>query len=129
MHQQGSILKMISEENIKIGVDTKDSIMKRCGPPNIISALPDANGAIRWYYVQRIVSESPVRGQHGIMNASVMITFDPRGTVVDKQYIVGESKVPISSRKTKEPGYKTSFLHEAFANIGRFGQTKVDKGA
>ncbi|MDR1208633.1 MAG: hypothetical protein LBJ89_04765 [Holosporales bacterium] len=126
MHQQGSILTKISKEDIKIGVDTKDSVMKRCGPPNITSVQPDANGIIRWYYIQRVVSESPVRGQHGAMNAGVMIAFDTRGIVVDKQLIAGESKVPFYSKKTREPGYKTSFLHEAFANIGRFGQAKVD---
>ncbi|MDR0631086.1 MAG: outer membrane protein assembly factor BamE [Holosporales bacterium] len=126
VQQQGSVIKRITEEDIKPGVDTKESVQKRCGPPNAVSALPDAAGTIRWYYIHRIVSASPVRGQRGLMNAVVMIVFDKNGIVTDRQLFAGESKMPFTSKRTREPGFKSTLWHEAFANIGRFGQSKAD---
>jgi outer membrane protein assembly factor BamE (lipoprotein component of BamABCDE complex) len=123
IQHQGSMLRTFELEEIKIGQDSKDSIFERYGPPSVASVLPDKNNVTRWYYIHRIVADSPVRGKNTVQNMSLMVAFDALGKVIDRQFVFGESSIPISSKKTSEPGYKTSFLHEAFANIGRFGQS------
>jgi outer membrane protein assembly factor BamE (lipoprotein component of BamABCDE complex) len=127
VQQQGSYLQTFDLADIKVGVDTKETIATRYGQPNVTSVFPDKNNIVRWYYVQRIVSESPVRGRRTSVNMSIMVAFNERGAVTDRKIISGETKLPITSKTTPEQGYNTTFIHETFANIGKFGQTQISE--
>jgi outer membrane protein assembly factor BamE (lipoprotein component of BamABCDE complex) len=123
--QQGSLLQSVDIQEIAIGVDTEQTIAERYGQPNVRSAFPDKSGVSRWYYIQRIVKETPLRGKVTHANISLVIAFNRQGIVVDKKLIKGENKLPPTKYVTKENGYKTTFIHDMFANIGKFGQSKI----
>lgn len=123
VQQQGCYLQAFDISAIKIGHDTQETILMRYGQPSTSSVFPGKDRLKRWYYTHRVVSESPVRGKKSLVHQSIVITFNERGVVQDKKVIVGENNIPVSSKKTKEPGYKTTFLKETFRNIGRFGQS------
>lgn len=122
VRQQGCLLQAFDLNEIKIGQDTKETVFKRLGQPSTTSVFSGEKSGERWYYTQRVVSETAIGGKKPVMHQSFVIAFDSGGVVRSKGTIVGEQAVPVSSKTTKEAGYSTSFLKETFRNIGKFGQ-------
>lgn len=116
------MLQAFDLDEVEVGKDTKETVLKRFGQPSTTSIFSKGTMAERWYYTQRILSESPLGGKKPVMHHSLMIAFDAKGVVCDKASILGEQSVPVTSKTTKESGYKTTLLKETFRNIGRFGQ-------
>lgn len=123
VRQQGCVLQAFDLDELKIGKDTQEVVLKKFGHPSTTSVFSGDKGSERWYYTQRVVSETAIGGKKPVMHRSLVITFDAKGVVQSKKTILGEQPVPVSSKTTKETGYRTSFLKETFRNIGRFGQS------
>jgi outer membrane protein assembly factor BamE (lipoprotein component of BamABCDE complex) len=112
-------------------VDTKDTILKKYGPPSTTSIF-DCNykgntssvGTERWYYIQHTLWEAPVQERKPCSYRNVAITFNKRGVVIKKEEITKENYVEICKEATKVSGCKTTLLQEAFRNIGKFSQAR-----
>ncbi|MDR0632613.1 MAG: outer membrane protein assembly factor BamE [Holosporales bacterium] len=120
MHK-GCYVQSFDLLKVKEHVDTKETIREKFGIPSTTSVFN--KGVERWYYVHRIISESPARGRKSVLHQSIFITFDKRGVVQEKGTISGENEVDICKDVTKDAGYKTTFLRETFGNIGKFSQS------
>lgn len=120
--QQGCVLQAFELSDIRLGQDTQETVFKRFGRPSTTSVFVGNKGGERWYYTQRVVSETAIGGKKPIMHRSLVIVFDEKGVVRSTETILGERTVPVSTKTTKEAGYHTSFLKETFRNIGKFGQ-------
>lgn len=122
---KGCYLQSFDLSNIKVGVDNCSTIHEKYGPPST-TAIFKTNGQ-RWYYVHRLLSETPIIGKKPIIHKSIVITFDAKGVVNKIEEIYGEHNIKASKLKTAEDGYKTSFLKETFSNIGKFGSINMSK--
>lgn len=122
IQQQGGSLGAFDLQNIKIGVDTKETITEAYGQPSTKSIFCGDEKTERWYYTHRVLASSPLKGRRTLSHHSVVITFTPNGTVKRCGVIEGEHKISLNSKTTKELGYKTNLLKEMFRNIGKFGQ-------
>lgn len=110
---------------IKIGKDTKTTILEKYGPPSTKSLFPGENGAERWYYTHRRLTETTLKGRHSALHQTIEFVFNRTGVVVQIKTISGEKEIRVQSKYTKEKGYKTSLFKELFGNIGKFDQIPI----
>jgi outer membrane protein assembly factor BamE (lipoprotein component of BamABCDE complex) len=121
VEHKGCYVQSFDLSKIKERVDTKKTIREKFGVPSTTSVFN--KDAEKWYYVHRVISESPAGKKKPVQHKSIFITFDKKGVVQGKGTISGENEVDICKETTKEQGYKTTFLKETFGNIGKFSQS------
>jgi outer membrane protein assembly factor BamE (lipoprotein component of BamABCDE complex) len=121
IEQKGCFIQAFDLSEVKENVDTKETVENKYGMPSTTSIFQDDSE--RWYYIYRVISDSPTKGKKSILHKSVIITFNKNGIVKKKEIISGENEMEICKEVTKEKGYKTTFLKESFRNIGKFSQS------
>lgn len=109
-----------SEElaEIKVGVDTRDSVAENIGAPGSTGVLNDGG----YYYVSTKVRHYGPRKPEVVSREMVAISFDQRGVVrniehyglQDGQVVAFERRVTSSSVEDK------SFVRQLVGNLGRF---------
>jgi outer membrane protein assembly factor BamE (lipoprotein component of BamABCDE complex) len=124
--KEGYYLESFDLSEINIGKDTKSSISAKCGEPSTSSIFSDKEIAERWYYISRVLTESPA-GKKTISNQVICFTFDKQGILKGKEIFLGENAPKIFPKKTKEDGYKTTVWKDTLKNIGKFGQSDLNK--
>lgn len=123
IENKGCLIQSFDLEEIKVGVDSKQTVAKVYGQPSTTSIFNKEGEGERWYYICRSVVQSPLKGKKTLQHQSVVIVFNTKGIVSKKYVVVGENEIPISKQVTKDMGYKTTFFREMFGNIGKFAQS------
>lgn len=106
-------------EQIKVGVDTRDSVAEAVGTPSTSGVLDESG----FYYVRTQVRHYGARKPQVIDRRLVAITFDTRGLVRNiAEYSLTDGRViPLNRRITDNGVEDESILKQITKNIGSFG--------
>jgi len=104
-------------EAIRVGVDTKDSVVTAIGQPTAAGIL-DVSG---WYYVQSRFRHFGYKEPREIDRQVLAISFDARGKVANIEHFGLERGrvVTLSRRVTASSVRDTVFLRQLLGNLGR----------
>ena len=108
-------------ENIKVGVDTRDSVIEAVGSPSASGVLDEGG----FYYVRSQLRHFGARKPKIISRRLVAITFDSRGVVRNvEEYALEDGKaVPLTRRVTDNDIQTLSILQQLLKGIGNFSPT------
>ena len=110
---------------IKIGIDTRDSVAAAIGRPSASGLLKD----VGWYYVQSRWKTVGGREPQEIDRQVVAITFNPAGVVenIERFGLDRGQIVPLSRRVTTTNIKGKSVLAELFGSIGHLSAADLLK--
>lgn len=117
-HTHGYTPRSNELDEIKVGVDTRESVQNKLGRPSTLGAFDDDD----WIYVS-IKSETIAFFEPEVVDKRVvLVTFDKEGVVADVgNYGIEDGRViDMVSRKTPTSGRKLNMLQQVFQNIGRY---------
>lgn len=117
-HTHGYTPRAQQLEEIKVGLDTRDSVRNKLGRPSTLGALDDQD----WLYIS-IRSESFAFFEPEVISQRVvMVSFDQDGVVrqVGDYGLEDGRVVDLVSRTTPTSGRELTILQQAFQNIGRY---------
>ncbi|MEX0319052.1 MULTISPECIES: outer membrane protein assembly factor BamE [unclassified Ruegeria] len=103
---------------VKVGVDTRDSVIEAVGAPSSSGVLEESG----YYYVaSRIRHYGPKRPQV-VSRELVAISFDQRGVVrnIERFGLEDGIVVPLERRVTSSSVEDKTFLRQLLGNIGNF---------
>ncbi|MGE4328287.1 MAG: outer membrane protein assembly factor BamE [Pseudodonghicola sp.] len=103
---------------IKVGVDTRDTVLEHIGPPSSSGVLQDSG----FYYVESRMRHYGPTEPKVVSREVVAINFDKRGVVSGVQrYGLEDGKViPLQRRVTSSSIEDKTFLRQLLGNLGRF---------
>ena len=115
--QQGHLLNKKTLESIKVGIDTKATVLKKLGSASTFDAFSKET----WIYISRTTEQKPFYKPKTIDQKAFAITFDESGKVTKiRNLLFKDSKlVKHQTRETKSSGMKSSLLKELFQNLGK----------
>lgn len=102
---------------IKVGVDTRDTVAEAVGTPTSAGVLSDS----AYYYVQSRVKNFAWQAPEVIDRQVVAISFTGKGTVegIGRYTLQDGNVVPLTRRYTRN-GQDVSFIRKLLANLGKF---------
>lgn len=108
---------------IKVGVDTRDTVAENVGSPGASGVLQESG----YYYVSTRMKHYGPRAPQVISRELVAISFDQRGVVRNiERYGLEDGKViPLSTRVTSSSVEDKTFLRQLLGNLGRFNPGSV----
>lgn len=108
---------------IKIGVDTRDSVAEAIGSPSSSGMLKDSG----YYYVSTRMRHYGAAAPRVVSRELVAISFDQRGVVQGiTRYGLEDGKViPLQRRVTSSSVEDKTFLRQLVGNLGRFNPGDV----
>jgi outer membrane protein assembly factor BamE (lipoprotein component of BamABCDE complex) len=107
------------------GVQTRQDVQALLGSPTQSSTFGDGT----WYYISSSTRARPGRELALTDQRTVVIQFDPSGTVREVK-VLGEGDgqpVTMVARETPTPGNDRSLLQALFGNIGRVGPSTLQQ--
>lgn len=117
-HTHGYTPRAHELDEIKAGVDTRESVQNKLGRPSTLGAFDDQD----WLYIS-IKSEALAFFEPEVVSQRVvMISFDQEGVVKGVgDYGMEDGRViDLVSRETPTSGRKLTILQQAFQNLGRY---------
>lgn len=107
---------------IKVGVDTRETVAEKIGRPSAEGLLNDQG----WYYVQSRFKTVGPRQPEEIERQVLAVTFSERGTVENiARYGLEDGRVIEISRRVTETNVKgVGFIRQLLSN---FGQIRLDQ--
>ena len=112
----GQVLTTNQVDSIQIGVDNKDSVMRRLGSPSTTGTFNDQ----RWYYMTSTTSNKPLN-PNLLQNRQVLIVdFDEKGLVsaVMRKDEEDAKDVPQVEKTTPTHGQSMGIMDQLLQNIG-----------
>ncbi len=114
-----------SEElaEVKVGVDTRDSVIETIGAPSSSGVLKDSG----YYYVASRMRHYGPKEPQVVSRELVAISFDQRGVVrnVERYGLEDGIVVPLERRVTSSSVQDKTFLRQLLGNIGTFNPATV----
>ena len=109
---------------IKIGVHTKDHVLKKLGTPSTVSSFDKLN----WFYIGTRVRSVSFWAPNILKRKALKIRFNTEGIV---QEIIGVDSTNLTEmahikRITPTKGKELTIIQQIIGNVGRFG-SPVDK--
>ncbi|TCL09691.1 Beta-barrel assembly machine subunit BamE [Shimia isoporae] len=110
-------------EEVKLGVDTRDTIAEAIGSPSATGMLSDSS----YVYVRSKVKHYGARAPEVVERQVVAIDFDSRGVARNLQYYSLEDgqAVPLTRRITDNGIQSSGFLRQLLSNIGNFDPSTI----
>ncbi len=107
---------------IKVGVDTKDSVMEKFGSPSSTSLYPSRPGRkdSKWFFITKQTSTSAFFKPDTLKQQTVVVAFDEKDVVTEVDKIEGETVVAINKGKTENTGYESNVMRDIFGNFGKY---------
>lgn len=108
---------------IKVGVDTRDSVAETVGAPSSSGVLNDGG----YYYVATRMRHYGPAQPRVVSRELVAISFDQRGTVRNvERYSLADGRVVALERRVTSSGVEDkTFLRQLVGNLGRFNPGTV----
>ena len=108
---------------IKVGVDTRDSVAETVGAPSSSGVLNDGG----YYYVATRMRHYGPAQPKVVSRELVAISFDQRGTVRNvERYSLADGRVVALERRVTSSGVEDkTFLRQLVGNLGRFNPGTV----
>jgi outer membrane protein assembly factor BamE (lipoprotein component of BamABCDE complex) len=107
-------------KDVKVGVDSKSTVMDRLGSPSAVAAF-DPN---TWYYISQISDQMAFHRSNVRRREIVAIAFnkgDDKVTAVNDYTLKDGHVVPFNSRATPTRGRELSVIEQILGNIGQGG--------
>jgi outer membrane protein assembly factor BamE (lipoprotein component of BamABCDE complex) len=103
---------------IKLGVDTRDSVVEAIGAPTSSGVLNDSG----YYYISTRVRNYGLRAPQIVDRQLVAINFDSRGVVrnIERYGLEDGRAVPLDRRVTDSGLSNNGFLRQLVGNLGNF---------
>ncbi len=112
--------------DVKIGEDTKSTVMERLGSPSVVSTFePNV-----WFYVSQTMQKKAFYKPKTTDRSVVAVTFDEASEKVTSvnQYDLGDGKqIAFNDRETPTRGRELSILEQLLGNVGRVGNVLGDR--
>ncbi|AVO39537.1 outer membrane protein assembly factor BamE [Pukyongiella litopenaei] len=108
---------------IKVGVDTRDTVAESIGTPSVSGVLDSGN----YYYVATRFRHYGPREPEIVDRQLVAISFDSRGVVrnIERYGLRDGQFVPLQRRVTDSGVQDKTFLRQLLGNLGRFNPGTV----
>lgn len=108
---------------IKVGVDTRDSVLETVGPPTSSGVLKDSG----YYYVATRMRHYGATEPKVVSREVVAINFDQRGVVrgIERYGLEDGRVIPLDRRVTSSSVEDKTFLRQLLGNLGRFNPGNV----
>ncbi len=108
---------------IKVGVDTRDSVIETVGAPSSSGVVRDSG----FYYVRSRVRHYGPKRPEVVSRELVAISFDDRGVVrnVERFGLEDGIVVQLDRRVTESSIESSGFLRQLLGNIGNFNPANV----
>ena len=105
-------------EQIKVGVDTKETVNQVIGAPSTSGVLNNSG----YYYVRSRIKEFGIQKPEEIERQVLAISFDSAGKVtnIERFGLQDGQIVPLSRRVTSSSIENKGFLRQLMGNLGRF---------
>ncbi len=114
-------------KEIKIGVDTQETVRAKLGSPSFTSFFPDEhkkNAISQWMYAyKKTVSKAFLQPKTKEFHICI-IEFTDQGKVLSIKEKNKEYEFDINSSETKSSGYETGLLKDVFSGLGRLNSQK-----
>lgn len=114
-----------SEElaEVKVGVDTRDSVIEAVGSPSSSGVLDESG----FYYVATRMRHYGARAPEVVSRELVAISFDQRGVVrnIERYGLTDGRVIPLERRVTSSSVEDKTFLRQLLGNIGNFNPGTV----
>ncbi len=106
-------------EEIRVGIDNKDSVLTSFGSPSTVSTI-EGNS---WYYISSVHEQLAFFNEEAVDREIVAVYFDASGNVEKLGYYGLEDGKIINfiNQETPTRGKELTFLQQMFGNLGRFG--------
>lgn len=105
-------------KDVKVGEDTKSTVLERLGSPSVTSAF-DQN---TWYYVSQTTSRYTYHQPRVDERQVTMVVFDPASekvTEVKNMDLEDGKTFALNDRETPTRGRQMSVLEQLLGNVGR----------
>ena len=108
---------------LKVGVDTRDSVIEAVGAPSSTGVLKDSG----YYYVASRVRHYGAKEPQVVSRQLVAISFDQRGVVrnIERYGLEDGIVVPLERRVTSSSVEDKTFIRQLLGNIGTFNPATV----
>lgn len=120
-NQRGYVPDQQALASIKVGMDTKDSVMKKLGDPSTSASF----GNDVWYYMSSHVEQNAFFAPHATDRNILAVEFAKDGKVTDlHKYTLADGRVvDFASRETPVRGRELTLLQQIFNAVpGQIGQ-------
>ncbi|MCR9255053.1 MAG: outer membrane protein assembly factor BamE [Alphaproteobacteria bacterium] len=122
---QGNIIRGPDLEGIRVGLDTRASVVARLGNPSTVSNFEDTT----WYYIGQRTEQTAFFKPEVVEREIVVIEFGAGGQVanVAKLTLDDGEDIALVDRKTPTAGQSITVLQQLIGNIGRFQENFGDQ--
>ena len=124
---RGYNIETINAAQIKVGVDTQQTVQERLGSPSTVSVFSTLPQGQSWYYISKKTSTTSFYQPETIEQHLLVIDFNSQGIVQNVRRFEGEHQVEAINRKTETSGYESSLLRDIFGNFGRYSGAAANK--
>lgn len=123
--RQGFQVMDAAPREVKIGEDTKSSVMAKLGSPSTVSTFePNV-----WFYISQTTEKYTYHMQKVTARDVTVVTFDPSTELVasvENLDLADARHVDYSDRETPTRGRELTVLEQLLGNIGQGGLPPVD---
>ncbi|WP_170399578.1 outer membrane protein assembly factor BamE [Ruegeria arenilitoris] len=108
---------------IKVGVDTRDSVLEAVGAPSSSGVVRDSG----FYYVRSRIRHYGPKRPEVVSRELVAISFDDRGVVrnIERFGLEDGIVVPLDRRVTESTIQGQGFIRQLLGNIGNFNPANI----
>ncbi len=108
---------------IKVGVDTRDTVTETIGAPSLSGVVRDSG----YYYVSSRVRHYGPKKPEVVERELVAISFDQRGVVsnIERFGLEDGLVIPLERRVTDSGVQDKGFLRQLLGNIGNFNPANI----
>ena len=105
-------------KEVRVGIDTKDTVSRLIGPPGTEGIVDDRG----WYYVQSDYETFLWRAPVEVDRKVLAVSFDERGIVENVEtFGLERGRVVVLTRRVTTSNTRgIGFLRQLFSNLGRF---------
>ncbi|RZI46599.1 outer membrane protein assembly factor BamE [Candidatus Finniella inopinata] len=124
---RGYNIETINTADVKVGIDTQQTIQERLGSPSTVSLFSPTQQGQSWYYISKKTSSTSFYQPDTLEQHVFVIDFNNKGVVQNIRRFEGEHQVEAVNRKTETSGYESSMLRDIFGNFGRYSGAAATK--
>ncbi len=108
---------------IKVGVDTRDTVAESIGAPTVLGVVRDSG----YFYVSSRVRHYGPKKPEVVERELVAISFDQRGVVsnIERFGLEDGLVIPLERRVTDSGVQDKGFLRQLLGNIGNFNPANI----
>lgn len=114
-------------KEIKIGVDTQDTVRAKLGSPSFTSFFPDEkkqNSSSKWIYAYKKTVSKAFLPEETKDFQMCIIEFSGQGKVSLIQEQNKEYEYEVNKNETSSSGYETGVLRDVFSGLARLNSQK-----